>query len=65
MKFDDGAHKSPSPGVMLFGGTAMLQWTSEHMAKVRNEVQGRIFVLATVSVAVSLGAKPAQAEGES
>ena len=29
-----------------------------------NAEQGRVFVLATVSVTVSLGAKPAQAEGK-
>ena len=37
--------------------------TGEHTVKDRNAVQGRIFVSATVSVTVSLGAKLAQAEG--
>ena len=64
MKFDDGAHKSPSLDVRLFDGRAMLQGTSEHMAKVQNDVSGRMFVLTAASVTVSLGAKPDQAEGE-
>ena len=63
MKFDDDARKDPSAGVMLLDGTAMIQGIGEHTVKDRNAVQGRIFVSGTVSVAVSLGAKLAQAEG--
>ena len=63
MKFDDDARKDPIASVMLLDGTAMLQGTGEHTVKDRNAVQGRIFVSAMVSVAVSLGAKLAQAEG--
>ena len=49
---------------MLLDGTAMIQGIGEHTVKDRNAVQGRIFVSGTVSVAVSLGAKLAKAEGK-
>ena len=63
MKFDDDVGKDPSSSAMLLDGTAMLQGIGEHTVKDRNTVLGRIFVSATVSVAVSLGGKPAKAEG--
>ena len=50
--------------VVLSGGAAMFQDLGEHTAKECNVSCDRIFASVTVIVVVSLGAKPAQAEGE-
>ena len=50
--------------VVLPGGVAMFQEIGEHMAKDHDVSYDGVFVSVTVSVVVSLGTKPAQAEGE-
>ena len=49
--------------VVLPGGVAMFQAFGEHMAKESSVSCDTVFASATVGVAVSLGAKLAQAEG--
>ena len=64
MKCDDDTHENLHDGVMLFNDTDALQGNGERIDEGPKCGLRQDFVPAAVSVAVSLGAKPARAEGE-
>ena len=64
MKCNDDIHENVHEGVMSFNDTDALQGIGECMMRGPECGLRQDFVPATVSVAVSLGAKLAQAEGE-